>query len=493
MPTILYKLTLQEPAIFAALEGEPNSAVSYSFVPGSAIRGALIGHYSRQHKTAIDAANSDHRRLFFSDKTCYLNAYPAFEDMRSLPVPSTWQVPKYPDPDKAVMIRDVALQATGSKGEKPQKPRYINDYYTVADGKTARLYKPRRVLNIHTRRARRSANEQQVFRYDALASGQSFIGAIQCQNEADARLIEQLLTASDQVHLGGARSAGYGRTTVKVLTVLPKWEETPVLLDDAPVILTFLSDTMLQDDRGEYVTTGQAIQTSLVARGINCTVEPVAVRRGLIGGFNRKWGLPLPQVPVVERGSVVRLVNVQASQDAFHDLVANGMGIGTVNGLGRIAVNWQSQEELTPVSYKPEAEAVKQPLSDESKSIWSGMQRRINQRVVDERMTGVIFMPAYTIYGQITRTQLSRLRTVIANALRQDDPSREVLQTFLNGIKGKAAERQFDDARIGNRRLADWLKQPAFPELGQKLQERDYLVLQLVDAVLDRAHKERSN
>lgn len=48
MKTIHYQITLEEPVLVTALEGDPNTATSFSYLPGSVLRGAIIGRYMRQ-------------------------------------------------------------------------------------------------------------------------------------------------------------------------------------------------------------------------------------------------------------------------------------------------------------------------------------------------------------------------------------------------------------------------------------------------------------
>ena len=55
MLALTFTLELKEPLLMTAIEGDPNSAVSLPFVPGSALRGALAGRY-RAAKDVVDLA-----------------------------------------------------------------------------------------------------------------------------------------------------------------------------------------------------------------------------------------------------------------------------------------------------------------------------------------------------------------------------------------------------------------------------------------------------
>ncbi|HRF99253.1 MAG TPA: hypothetical protein PLZ51_28770, partial [Aggregatilineales bacterium] len=63
MKTIYYRITLHEPTILTQIEGDPNSAVSYDFIPGSVLRGIVISKYQRGE---LNLADETVKRLFFS-------------------------------------------------------------------------------------------------------------------------------------------------------------------------------------------------------------------------------------------------------------------------------------------------------------------------------------------------------------------------------------------------------------------------------------------
>src|SRR4051812_1461056 len=88
MTTIAYRLYLEQPLLATAPQGDQNSAVSYDYIPGSLVRGALIGRYHRQAASADLAADPAARRLFFDGTTLFLHAYPLAEcGGRTVPTP----------------------------------------------------------------------------------------------------------------------------------------------------------------------------------------------------------------------------------------------------------------------------------------------------------------------------------------------------------------------------------------------------------------------
>ena len=98
MKVITYTITLKEPVIVTGLEGDPNSSVSYNFLPGSVLRGALIGLYLRdQNLHRLSLKDGKQYRLFFESQ--FLNGYVMVQHeddyMFTLPLPHSWHRPKY--------------------------------------------------------------------------------------------------------------------------------------------------------------------------------------------------------------------------------------------------------------------------------------------------------------------------------------------------------------------------------------------------------------
>ena len=103
MKAIILTLQAQQPILATSFEGDPNSDVSYSYIPGSMIRGAVIRRYMQQKKLcSLKLADEKVRRLFFdANSTRYLNAYlQSQEKKRTLPLPLSWFKDKNAELDK---------------------------------------------------------------------------------------------------------------------------------------------------------------------------------------------------------------------------------------------------------------------------------------------------------------------------------------------------------------------------------------------------------
>ena len=122
MKAITLTLETQQPILATSFQGDPNSDVSYSYIPGSMIRGAIIGRYLRRHRLSeLDLTNNEVKRLFFNaNSTRYLNAYLlSQEKKRTLPIPLSWFKDKDVEliEDSSINVYDFSVD----RGDAPRK------------------------------------------------------------------------------------------------------------------------------------------------------------------------------------------------------------------------------------------------------------------------------------------------------------------------------------------------------------------------------------
>lgn len=506
MKIITYRLTLEEPLLVTALEGDPNSAVSYDYIPGSVLRGVLIGLTLRKDNLAeLDATAKAVRRCFFSHETRFLNGYPVLADKRSLPAPHTWMKKKYGTDDEKREITDNALKdkekskcESDDKG-KPKdesddtnKPKSMRGAFVAfnEDGRVL-IADVQRTISVHTLRDRKAGRsrgengEGTIYQYNALAAEQVFEAAILCENDADAAYLEGLLSENKTVIMGGARSAGYGRVTISAVKSTDSWQET----GEAPssgdkLVITLLSDVILRNEHGQHVADLAALCTAL---GITPeAVEKAYLGQGIVGGFNRKWGLPLPQMPTVSMGSVLVL---EAGTALDRHLAERGIGERRNEGFGRLAIGWQRHAKLQSddKKHKPVRERVESKLGD-SKKLWAEMHKRIKRQKAEQEMLSAAKELELSV-SSMPKSQINRLRQIILSERLKPEPERqlsEAIEKFFEDIQGKRADKHFEKARVNGTSMKAWLTETAKPENAKN----DYDALILIEAVLERAAKE---
>jgi len=487
MAVLTYQIRLLEPVLVTKLDGDPNSNISYDYLPGSVLRAALLGRFASDNKVAVKDVLEDERtkadaaRLFFGHAR-FLNAYPVDRlNNRTLPKPLSWRQSKSArantrdDEKHKVPIYDFAIeQRDNEQYQRAEGAFCFVDYR----GSVARLVSPERQVMIHTQRAsqdgrrnygRALKNDGAVYRYESLAAGQVFAAAILC-DDADAKLFERLLRG--EYSLGGARTAGYGRVRIENAECADAWREAPGQIEDSAheLIVTLASDVLLRNAYGQYVADAELLARHIAERlGVEAPLEQAFVSAHPVGGFNRKWGLPLPQALAFEMGSVLVLKPAQPVRaDRLRALEESGIGERRIDGFGRLVFNWQYLEKLSieaPVRNEPA------PKSIGGDALSKEVAQRMAERILRARMEVQLMAQAGRICVERApgKTQLSRLRNIVLDELRQPKPTqitrgqetKSRIQWFLEDILKRQVTRDaWSRARVepNGKPLIKWIK-----------------------------------
>lgn len=519
MKIVAYRITLLEPVIVTSLAGDPNSAISHDYLPGSVLRGVFIGLEKRQAKWKDDTLlDPTVRRRFFEATTRFLNGYLIINNVRSLPAPQTWQKNKYPSNEAetseikdlafAKELAEKAIQLKES-GTPQEKTKSLGGNFIVYDhdpaSTTQKVYvaKPPHVINVHTERGRERGRSTKgdgaIYRYDALEAGQTFEAQILCDDDSDAEYFFDLIKSSAAPVIGGARSAGYGRVKFHE----PKFIETgreiggkEIAAPSDSLVLTLLSDTILRDKHGQYSPDTDTLKKALEARlEREVKFKDVFKNESVVGGFNRKWGLPLPQVQAIALGSVfvleLDLTKLSAAEkaqlsDNLKSLEWRGLGERRMDGFGRVAVGWQQSqklEEKEPESQISEnADQTDESLTEEVNLVRKRLEKRLGQQQTDREQ--LVEANKLKLSKKLPpASQLNRLRQQITAALLQPESDTTSVIRFLQNIEGKRADKHFERARVDNLEMRQWLR-------NQAGKPDKYAALRLIDGMLANAAKQ---
>ncbi len=449
---LTFTLRLVEPLLATQAESsEANSATTLAYVPGSMVRGAVIGCYLNNHM--LDAADPLAQRLFFSGAAQFLNAYPSHpvRAERMLPRPASWRVEKDEVGNRQAQLRDLAIQDWVLDNPKAPGGSFV---WHGDDG--VQLVDTRLHVTVHTAsqdRNRKAEGASQVYRYEALAAGQVLAGAIVADNADDLELIKPWL--SEVNRLGGAQTAGYGSVVVENIRTQGDWQEyRPAAALPDRVVITLLSDALVRDGSGGLADTPGA------ALGITAEPDKAFRRLHVVGGFNRKWGLPLPQGWAIEAGSVFVYPAAGLDRAALQEAAARGIGERTAEGYGRVAVDWHTlaaQKQGAP--NKPTAPDVKPaPMSTESKALAQRMAGRRLQAQLDRALvTQIVTLTGGAApFGNLpSAAQLSRARL----AARQAWETGQLAAISDHFDSLKTAAKDWERARLQKTRLLDWIKE----------------------------------
>jgi CRISPR-associated protein Csx10 len=309
----------------------------------------------------------------------------------------------------------------------------------------------------------RRGEGNQVFRYEALAPGQDFIGVIVAPEKEDLSEVRALLTEGDLL-LGTAQFAGYGRVAVQLVDEVPGgWQECPsYTMPDGRLVVTLLSPAILRSNNGQIGwDSGRALAHNL---GLSADVKLAAAfgKTTLMGGYNRKWSLPLPQAWALTAGSVFVFEAARVDRDALQRALDHGIGERRAEGFGRIAINWQTAATISrqPRETYDETETI--VLSDTSKQLAREMAQRRLRAELDRALVQRVGLEAANVQDSPTNAQLSAIRQATLSGLTRQPRTMQPLLDYLSNLK-EAARSQLERCRIGARRtrLLDWLKERA--------------------------------
>ncbi|MEH2030748.1 MAG: RAMP superfamily CRISPR-associated protein [Nostoc sp.] len=489
MKVITFLLRTQQPLLATSFAGDPNSDVSYSYIPGSMIRGAVIGRYMKQHGLSeLDLAKHEVKRLFFDgNSTCYLNGYlQSNEGKRTLPIPRSWFKEKNAEltDESPITVYDFSSE----RGDELENPKPVGEGFWTTERGSINYYTEKRRINIHNQRDRKKGRstqgEGEIFRYEAIDSEQTFQAVILCSSETDAQIIRDLLEKSSDIWLGGSQSAGYGHTKISNISHIidaADWNEVNIPVEDDDrtdrefLTVTLLSDLILRDDWGQYAiippSTEHEIPAPLTRELKKVLVGEIQPKRcftssTVVGGFNRKWGLPLPTVPALAAGSVFvfELENFSLTPEQIQAIEIKGIGERITEGFGRVTINWLNQKEFklklpnkSPSIYSPGLK------TDISHILAAQMAERLLHKKIEQTLQN--YLGRKTIKGDIRNSQLSRLELVARQAVTTGDCN--LVLSLLNNLPPHANS-QFERAKIEpdennyylKQQLDNWLLYP---------------------------------
>lgn len=509
MKVITFLLHTQQPILATSLKGDPNSDVSYDYILGSMIRGALISRYlklpNNKIKQADDILDSERfpeiNRLFFNaSKTRYLNAYPVDNNKRgALPVPLSWYKNKGDEfsEEDSKTVYDLS-KIPIDKRDKDLSPKLLEEKFCSIDDEDVLLCRVKRRINIHNQRNRKRGkgtdSDGALFSYDAIDAGQTFQGIILCNSENDKTIIETLLKPQD-IWLGGSQSAGYGHTIIELIqdnsNITEVQADLKTRLEDKKYLtITLLSDTILRNDCGQNVADPEILRQN-ISRYLNIKKELEFKENGIysssliVGGFNRKWGLPLPQTPALAAGSVFIFQKADIDLEQLQRLEEHGIGERRIEGFGRLAVNWLD-EDITeyevrlniPEIQKKQDNSESVSLCQDSLKIAENIAIRIVRRNLDILLTNKVASTEIRKLNKetISNSQLSRLMIVTRRTLSQLEKTEsksksivELAQPIVDLIKkenlSSSARSQYERTYLNNNRKLDvqikeWLENP---------------------------------
>lgn len=304
---------------------DSNSAETYGFIPGAAIRGAVM-----------EALSTQDPEWFFAHKAAALNA----QFLDAVPVPDSSLIPLpslrgfYEDKDET-QLENVVKDGNFTPGHKRAK---LGAFCAPA-GETLRYWSAKTGGVTRIRRAK-DGEDTEMFQIRFLSAGQDLEGYILTDDPAIGEKLSQALGKT--IWLGADRYAGYGKCTVTLVEPIsqPAWQDAyGYREEDEPgekLYLLAISPFSMVSGTGEPC----GVDESVLARKLG--VERVGIRCCATaltqsGGYNRMWQCRAPSTRFYDRGSLFRLKCTPAPAfSALRRVQAEGLGIRRAEGFGQV-------------------------------------------------------------------------------------------------------------------------------------------------------------
>ncbi len=480
---LTYTLKLDAPVLITSPEGDPNSARTFPYISGAAIRGAVARALGRR-----PTKDPQLRRLVLDGGVRYLNAYPMVATRRSLPMPVSSRPEKHAGTEEIVDLHDLLAYEGRPRadhdvaGQWPSEQLGRPGDFATVGAPTLTRAEVSLSGHFHHQRDRqrgrawteRLADGSEVprgtvFAYEALDAGQRFAGVVAVDDDDLAKEVTQAL--GGQLLLGRSKRAGYGGAArIDWGEQLSDWEVpgSEPLRADVPVggeFQVLLTSAYL----GRHGQTGQPDPTWLreeLGEQLGGLVEVVQVRWAFTeaGGYNRTWGTALPYRQALAAGSVALL---RATQDVPADVLAGvehaGLGERRIDGFGRCLFLPQPSR-LRALQPARRAGPQPRPPDDGLPDTASALLDRIEDRIAGDRLSALIeeaaAETARAVLDEIPPASLlGRLRVPLRG---EPEAALATLRIWLeagedDGGLRRPARRHLDRCRVPGGSLREWL------------------------------------
>lgn len=357
MRELVLKIRLLEDVIVNERPANEGGHAGLDYLPGFLLLGAAAARLYAQ------LPRPEAWRLFHSGQVRFGDALPWADDQPTWPIPLCWHERKNAPAIKEQWIagEQVRNLQFGPFKDNAQ-PKQLRSGYVRIDGRHLSVDKAFRMKTAIDPNTGRVA-ESQLFGYESIRAGQSFVAHVRAAYDLDATLWQRLveaLTDQGELLLGRSRSAEYGRVAVECLDrrlgdLEPAPNTAPQGVD---VTLWCLSDVALIDQWSQPILAPTPEALGLQRGEIVWDRTFLRFRRYALWNRHRD-GYDVER-QVIQHGSVIGLRLPSPLTDAERTHLAAGVGLYREAGLGWVSVDPQllaGQEPefgtLTSVSDSP--------------------------------------------------------------------------------------------------------------------------------------------
>ncbi|MGG0812195.1 RAMP superfamily CRISPR-associated protein [Paenibacillus alvei] len=344
---------------------------SKDYIPGSTIRGAIIGQLIRRRLF------DDCKNAILTQMECY-NAYPCVDGNLYIPAPQHLRINKHEYRraktesryDHSGNAGTIALTNLHDGSELSNHDALAFRFISVQNGELTGL-NPVKEYRLHHNISRNKGEKarENLFRYQALAPGHTFRTIIR-YDETLANVIEPVLQQPINLYLGGAKGSGYGLCRMQPLEIhVTGYQDATAQLglhaplnsaSSSELTITCLSDCVFRNEYGQSVNYLPESEIHRIT-GVSVKLIKQYVQAGMTEGYNMTWKARYPKETTLKAGSVLvyQLYSELGSEElkqVKQALECKPVGCRVQDGYGWLAVNLPYPERMAVRSIQPISE-----------------------------------------------------------------------------------------------------------------------------------------
>jgi len=441
-----------------------------NYIAGSTIRGGIIHQYLKHHSHLDISRDEQSRKMFLSGGMRFLNAYPAQDGNRAYPFPTCF----YTDKDRLKKYDGTGRIEVRNELDEPigdEDKRIWFAEFCFFDDEIIKALSVDKVMHLHINKREQEDN---LYRYEAIKKGQTFIGVIAVEKELFEKMDEMVRLIDNQIfYFGGSKGSGYGKCRIQNVELLHSnpelFEEIDDEMYDTEIFIYATSDIVSRNEHGEIISyiDERYLKDQLDLQEVK--LEQSSIQTRLSSGYNNHWRSRLPQNVAIKAGSIFKYTyQGELKKDLLKQLMDKGIGDRKEEGFGRILVldsiqgsmiEWANEKET--ISFNPSL------LSSEEQEQLQVILTDIYKEIIEkERPLKVLEQDKRTDWKpfKYSISQIGKLLEISMNlqALSADEGKEQFLEYF-NHMRQKSnnqkAYKKFEDAKVNGNRMIDYLSE----------------------------------
>lgn len=364
MHKIDYVIETLSPINFSEKSVDSIYYATKTYIPGSAIRGALANKYINVKGLSPNAhENDDFYKLFLSGTVKYLPAYPIgnADENNAIPKILPPSIMKSKDGSE---IKDLTESGELGAGFKKVQGFIVSDivedkvkFYKVDTKVQIALHMGR---NGEEERIQGRSKDGNIYNYEYIEEHQRFKGSILFENEEDVGKVSEIFDKMNFVYLGRAKNAQYGKCNLELLdNGKPKEIEEIEELEARDLYLYALTPyipfepfqntseaakQLIKEVNAHFGENEEVLKLGKRMDGSSEFEESYFANKEEINGYVGVWNAKRETVNAISAGSLIKVTVVD--KDKLNEVLLKGIGDRVAEGYGQFRV-WTPMENVT--------------------------------------------------------------------------------------------------------------------------------------------------